>query len=62
MADGAVVTIDTLSHEGILEDQGRDPTAFFGTRGVDPRDVLADAVEMARDVTHHLRSRRPPRG
>ena len=52
VADGAVVTIDTLSHEGILEDQGRDPTAFFGTRGVAPRDVLADAVEMTRDVPH----------
>jgi hypothetical protein len=26
---GAVVTFDTVSHEGILEDQGRDPVAFF---------------------------------
>ena len=50
--DGAVVTVDTLSHEGILEDQGRDPAAFFSTRGVDPVDVLNDAVEMARDVPH----------
>ena len=45
--DGAVVTIDTVSHEGILEDQGRDPVAFFGGFGV-PRDgVLADAVSIA---------------
>ena len=52
VADGAVVTVDTLSHEGILEDQGRDPAAFFGARGVEEGDVLADAVEMARDVPH----------
>ena len=24
---GATVTVDTLSHEGLLEDQGRDPIA-----------------------------------
>ena len=52
VADGAVVTVDTLSHEGILEDQGRDPAAFFGARGVREGDVLADAVEMALDVPH----------
>ncbi len=52
VTDGAVVTVDTLSHEGILEDQGRDPAAFFGRRGVNPDGVLADAVEIARDVPH----------
>ncbi len=52
VADGAVVTVDTLSHEGILEDQGRDPAAFFGARGVPEGGVLADAVELARDVPH----------
>ena len=52
VADGAVVTVDTLSHEGILEDQGRDPAAFFGARGVEPAGVLTDAREMARDVPH----------
>ncbi len=49
---GSVVTVDTLSHEGILEDQGRDPAAFFGARGIDRSGVLEDAVEMARDVPH----------
>lgn len=44
---GADVTIDTLSHEGILEDQGRDPVAFFGSHGVDRHHVLADAFELA---------------
>jgi acetamidase/formamidase len=44
---GDSVTVDTLSHEGILEDQGRDPRAFFGAEGVPPELVLADAVEVA---------------
>lgn len=49
VSPGEAVTIDTVSHEGILEDQGRDPLAFFGSHGVDPADVLADAVAIARD-------------
>ncbi len=45
---GAVLTIDAVSHEGILEDQGKDPVEFFGYRGV-PRDhILKDAIEIAR--------------
>ncbi|GAA5652446.1 hypothetical protein [Geodermatophilus obscurus] len=31
---GSTVTIDTVSHEGILEDQGRDLVAWFGGKGV----------------------------
>ncbi len=42
---GSEVTIDTISHEGILEDQGRDPRTFFGAHGVE--EVLADAVTLA---------------
>jgi acetamidase/formamidase len=42
---GAEVLIDTISHEGILEDQGRDPRAFFTAAGA--QDVLDDAVELA---------------
>ncbi|GII99591.1 formamidase [Sediminihabitans luteus] len=44
---GSTVTVDTVSHEGILEDQGRDPRAFFGRHGVDPDLVLDDAVAVA---------------
>ncbi|GLK18073.1 acetamidase/formamidase family protein [Herbiconiux flava] len=44
---GTDVTIDTLSHEGILEDQGRDPAAFFAANGVDRSLVLDDAVALA---------------
>lgn len=53
VADGAVVTIDTLSHEGVLEDQGRDPVAWFGRHGVDEAMVLADAVELAASTMAH---------
>jgi acetamidase/formamidase len=42
---GAEVTIDTISHEGILDDQGRDPAAFFASHGA--TDVLDDAVALA---------------
>jgi acetamidase/formamidase len=42
---GTEVTIDTVSHEGILEDQGRDPLAFFRGFGVD--EVLEDAIAIA---------------
>ncbi|HLG92121.1 MAG TPA: acetamidase/formamidase family protein [Acidimicrobiales bacterium] len=41
------MTIDTVSHEGLLPDQGRDPVAFFSGHGVDPVDVLEDAVALA---------------
>jgi len=44
---GTEVVIDTLSHEGVLEDQGRDPVAFFGRHGVAPEGVLRDAIELA---------------
>lgn len=48
VADGDTVVVDTLSHEGLLDDQGRDPIAFFGRHGVAPGDVLPDAVALAR--------------
>ncbi|WP_181310923.1 acetamidase/formamidase family protein [Nocardioides campestrisoli] len=42
---GTEVTVDTVSHEGILEDQGRDPERFFAAYGVS--EVLEDAVALA---------------
>ncbi len=47
---GDVVTIDTVSHEGILEEFDRDPVAWFGSHGVPKSDVLVDAVDIARRV------------
>lgn len=49
MASGQTVTIDAVSHEGILEDQGRDPVEYFGAKGVAEADVLQDAIAIARD-------------
>jgi acetamidase/formamidase len=49
---GERVIIDTVSHEGILEDQGRDPVSFFGTYGVAAEDVLADAIAIAAGGSH----------
>ena len=46
---GSEVTFDTVSHEGILEDQGRDPAAFFAAYDVEH--VLADAVAIAATTT-----------
>jgi len=50
---GATVCIDTVSHEGILEDQGRDPVAFFGAQGIAAHLVLADAVALAASGVDH---------
>lgn len=47
MRSGQTVTIDTVSHEGILEDQGRDPVEYFGAEGVDENDVLEDVIAVA---------------
>ena len=47
---GTEAIIDTISHEGILEDQGRDPRAFFAAHGVDAEQVLHDAVDLAAGV------------
>ncbi|MDT5015570.1 MAG: hypothetical protein QOD39_1730, partial [Mycobacterium sp.] len=47
MRSGQTVTIDTVSHEGILEDQGRNPVEYFGSHGVAESDVLQDAVNIA---------------
>jgi acetamidase/formamidase len=50
---GAVVTVDTISHEGILEDQGRDPVAYFGCYGIPRERVLGDAQALAASDRDH---------
>src|SRR2546421_665238 len=69
VSPGETVTVDTLSHEGVLEDLGRNPVAYFGGHGVKPHAVLGDAVDLAAAVGRHPqppRARRPagrvPRG
>ncbi|HEY1938873.1 MAG TPA: acetamidase/formamidase family protein [Candidatus Angelobacter sp.] len=50
---GASVTFDTVSHEGILEDQGRDPAKYFGGFGVALDHVLNDAKAIAASSLTH---------
>ena len=50
---GSIVTFDTISHEGILEDQGRDPVKFFGQFGIPPGSVLNDAKAIAASNIAH---------
>jgi acetamidase/formamidase len=48
---GDAVTIDTVSHEGILADQG-DPESFFARFGIGKEAVLADLVAIYAKVQH----------
>jgi acetamidase/formamidase len=50
---GATVTFDTLSHEGILEDQGRDPVKYFAAFGVPAAQVLNDAKAITSSPVVH---------
>ena len=50
---GGLVTLDTVSHEGILEDQGRDPVEYFGSKGVAAGKVLRDARAIAASPIVH---------
>ncbi len=49
---GSIVTLDTISHEGVLEDQGQDPRGYFAGFGVPRRQVLDDAIAVAARATH----------
>lgn len=49
----SVITFDTISHEGVLEDQGRNPEKFFGQFGVPSSQVLRDAQAIATSSLHH---------
>jgi acetamidase/formamidase len=53
VVSGSVVTFDTVSHEGILEDQGRDPVRYFARHGVSPDEVLDDAKTIAASDLDH---------
>jgi acetamidase/formamidase len=53
IASGETVSFDTVSHEGILEDQGRDPRAFFAAHGVAGDEVLRDAIAVAASPLVH---------
>lgn len=56
----SVITFDTLSSEGMVEDQGRDPVKFFGKFGVRPSAVLKDAIEIcASNLAHSIKTDGP---
>ncbi|GAA5017466.1 acetamidase/formamidase family protein [Acinetobacter puyangensis] len=40
---GSTITFDTVSHEGLLEDQGRDAEKYFTSKGVKPEYILDEA-------------------
>lgn len=46
VADGATLTFDTVSHEGLLGDQGADPVEFFGRWGIGADQVLDDVRDL----------------
>ena len=50
---GSTVVFDTLSHEGLLEDQGRDALKYFASKGVPPNMVLNDAMTITRSSLPH---------
>jgi acetamidase/formamidase len=50
---GATVTIDTVSHEGLMEDQGSDLVAYLAQFGVGRDEVLTDAQAIVREVSRN---------
>jgi acetamidase/formamidase len=56
---GDTLTVDTVSHEGLLEDFGRDPVGWFGRHGVARGDVLTDGVRIADEVERAVGSAGP---
>ncbi len=54
---GDIVTVETVSHEGILEDQAKDGTAagaieFLTKKGVPEKDILQDQLTVRARVPH----------
>ncbi|MDE5898982.1 MAG: acetamidase/formamidase family protein [Treponemataceae bacterium] len=52
MPSGGTLVVDAVSHEGLLEDQGRNPARFFSENGVPDGAILPEAVDIARSVRH----------
>ena len=53
VASGSTVTFDTISHEGLLEDQGRNVEKYFKSKGVNSEQILSDAQKItASDLKH----------
>lgn len=50
---GSIVTFDTVSHEGLLEDQGRNAAAFFKSKGVKNEHILPEAIAITQSNLSH---------
>lgn len=50
---GSIVTFDTVSHEGLLEDQGRDAEKFFKSKGVSKAYILDEAKKITQSKLSH---------
>lgn len=50
---GSIVTFDTVSHEGLLEDQGRDAESFFTSKGVKAEYILDEAKKITQSKLSH---------
>lgn len=50
---GSIVTFDTVSHEGLLEDQGRDAEKYFSSKGVKPEYILDEAKIITKSHLKH---------
>lgn len=53
VASGSTVTFDTVSHEGLLEDQGRDAEKFFTSKGVNAAFILDEAKAITNSTLNH---------
>lgn len=50
---GSIVTFDTVSHEGLLEDQGRDAEKYFRSKGVNKQLILPEAKMITQSKLKH---------
>ena len=50
---GSYLVVDSVSHEGILEDQGRDPLNYFSSFGIKKEEVLKDVISIAESDVNH---------
>lgn len=50
---GSVVTFDTVTHEGLLEDQGRDAEKYFKSKGVKAENILDEAKTITKSNLKH---------
>ena len=50
---GSVVTFDTVSHEGLMEDQGRDAEKYFKSHGIAKDHILDEAKTITKSHLKH---------